>query len=300
MTRLTRSLAGAAAAVLSLAGAARAADDSRLRLEVLVSGVPVSEYAARGTRYVEALRGHEYSLRVTNLEPVRVAVAVSVDGRNSIDAEHTSARDARKWILEPYQSITLDGWQTSGSTARRFFFTTEEKSYAAWLGDTSNAGVIEAIAFRERQPEPPVAWWGSREDDASSGMGDAPGGPAAERAAAPPSAPSMRSEAVGRSGSLSSSSAQRKAQSAAKDAEPEEDRDAAATGIGRTLGHEVVHVDFDGEDMASGHVRLRYEYHDALVRLGVLPPPPRPMPIHRREQASGFTDGPYCPQPRMR
>ena len=63
---------------------ARAAGDGPVRLEVLVEGVPLSECAARGTTYIEAVRGREYSLRITNLEPVRMAVAVSVDGRNSI------------------------------------------------------------------------------------------------------------------------------------------------------------------------------------------------------------------------
>ena len=54
-------------------------------------------------------------------------IALSVDGLNSIDAKTTSAREASKWILGPYESITIDGWQTSSSTARRFFFATEKR-----------------------------------------------------------------------------------------------------------------------------------------------------------------------------
>ena len=64
-------------------------------MEVLVNGVPVTEYPARGTTYVEAIPEAEYSIRLTNSSPVRVAVALSVDGLNTIDARTTSAREAR-------------------------------------------------------------------------------------------------------------------------------------------------------------------------------------------------------------
>jgi hypothetical protein len=81
-------------------------------------------------------------------------VALSVDGLNSIDARTTSAITASKWVLGPYESITVSGWQVSTETARRFFFTTEASSYAAWLGRTENLGVIEAAVFQERRPRP--------------------------------------------------------------------------------------------------------------------------------------------------
>src|SRR6476659_11303958 len=58
-------------------------------VEILVNGRPLSEYYARGRTYVEALPGAEYEIRVTNPGPDRVAVALSVDGLNTIDARHT-------------------------------------------------------------------------------------------------------------------------------------------------------------------------------------------------------------------
>jgi len=119
-------------------------------LDVVVDGSARPEYAAGGTTYVEALRGRNYTLRVTNPTPDRVAVALSVDGLNTIDARHTDAWDASKWVIEPYGSIDIDGWQVSDSTARRFVFTGERRSYGAALGQTANLGVVEAIFFRER------------------------------------------------------------------------------------------------------------------------------------------------------
>ena len=58
-----------------------------------------------------------------------MAVALSVDGLNTIDARETTAADARKWVLDPYQTVTISGWQTSQTEARRFEFTTEARSY---------------------------------------------------------------------------------------------------------------------------------------------------------------------------
>ena len=67
---------------------------------------------------------------------------MSVDGLNTIDARQTSAAGARKWVLDPYETVTISGWQTSRTEARRFEFTTEERSYGQALGKTANFGVI--------------------------------------------------------------------------------------------------------------------------------------------------------------
>src|SRR5205823_12686727 len=121
-------------------------------VEVLVDGRPVPEYAARGRRYIEAFEGAEYELRIHNPLSVRVAVALSVDGLNTIDARHTSAWDAHKWVIDPYGTIEIGGWQMSSSGARRFYFTSERDSYAAKLGQAQNLGLISAGFFRERAP----------------------------------------------------------------------------------------------------------------------------------------------------
>ena len=123
-------------------------------LDVIVNGRPLAEYYARGRTYVEALQGAEYELRLRNSSSDRVAVALSVDGLNTIDARHTSAWNASKWVIEPYQTITISGWQMSSERARRFYFTNERDSYGAKLGQTANLGIISAVFFRERRPVP--------------------------------------------------------------------------------------------------------------------------------------------------
>lgn len=175
--------------MLTLAATANAADTAGYDVAVLTGDALRPEYHARGTTYVEAIRGEEYSLRVTNPTPYRVAVALSVDGLNTIDGKHTDAAHASKWVLGPYESNVISGWQVNESTARRFFFTSERDSYGAALGQTENLGVIEAVFYREKHREisvyaprkdavaAPEAQSGARSSDdyAATGMGQQTG-----------------------------------------------------------------------------------------------------------------------------
>jgi hypothetical protein len=232
-------------------------------IEVLVDGRPLATYAARGTTYVEALRGREYAIRLRNDTGRRVAVALSVDGLNSIDAKSTTARDASKWVLGPWETAVISGWQTSSDHARRFFFTSEEQSYGAWLGKTDDLGVISAAFFREAEPAP--------RPRAKLSLPWAPPAPPAE------------------------GKAERQAESAARDQAAPAD-EYAATGIGRQVDAPVYSVDLQLERNPAATVAVRYEYRDALVRLGVLPAPrPTPDPLARRERARGFQE--FAPDP---
>ncbi len=255
----------AATALPAPAQACRVPDpSSAYSMQILVDGTPLPVYAAAGTHYVEALKGREYAVRLTNRTAERVAVALAVDGLNSIDARHTSPQEARKWILAPWETVTLSGWQTTSGTARRFVFTSEPKSYGAWLGRTSDLGVISAAFFRE------------------SGLRGAitkeqiPPAPMADERAKRSDAPSSNREMMGLE------------KSAAKD-------ELAATGIGREIEHRVVQVEFEEESSPASIINFRYEYRDALVRLGVIPGVDEPLA--RRERAHGFEDSGFAPDP---
>jgi hypothetical protein len=201
---------------------------------------------------------------------VRVAVALSVDGLNTIDARHTAPTDARKWVLGPYETVTIGGWQTSRSEARRFYFTTEEHSYATRLGQPDNQGVISAVFFRERVPEAvPLT-----SEETGRARKESPRADAARRQA--PAAGGVPEGAA--------------AQAPAAD-------DYAATGFGRRTGHAVRMVHLDLEDRPAAVIGLRYEFRPQLVRLGILPAPPDRDALARRERARGFEPG-FCPSPR--
>ena len=291
--RLNMVLFGAAlflAAGLAVTGNALALDRGGYSMEILVGGTPVPEYPARGTNYVEALRRREYSVRLHNRTAGRIAIALSVDGLNSIDARVSTARDARKWVLGPYETITIDGWQVSSATARKFFFTTEEKSYGAWLGKTGNLGLIAAAVFREKQR--PISIYGEspyelprRQRDDGNGSRDESGAPA-------PAEPSPMEQAEG------DSSGRESVLRKDSDVQPKKSGDYAATGIGEGVSHPVQQVSFDSEEAPAAILELRYEYRDSLVRLGVLPAlDPCDDSLSRREKARGFQEPGFAPDP---
>jgi hypothetical protein len=252
-------MAGLAAPVASAHG------HSGYSVEVLVDGRPLTEYGARGTTYIEANRGAEYAVRLANHTSRRVAVALAVDGLNSIDARTTPARTAAKWVLDPYESIVIEGWQISSDSARRFYFTTEAESYGAWLGKTANLGVIEAAFFRERQPDRIL----HAPTDKGQGSRDRSEAPAAPRS----NGDSVRRES----------------------GEAFDQDDYAATGIGRRVDNPVRRIRMELEDRPAARIRIRYEYREQLARLGVLPWPWAPDPLTRREHANGFAPDPYGP-----
>ena len=196
-------------------------------VEVLVDGRPLAEYRSRGRTFVEAVRGAEYELRLRNSSPDRVAVALSVDGLNTIDAQQTSAWNASKWVIEPYQTITITGWQMSSARARRFYFTTERDSYAAKLGRQADLGVISAVFFRERNRPVPI----TRPSDSSRSSESSQRSEAAAGAAAQPK---LRADV-------------------SRDSE-------AATGIGRSVRNDVREIDMDLESRPAAEVTVRYEY----------------------------------------
>jgi hypothetical protein len=246
----------------------RVAYQEHFDVQVLVDGQPLEKYNAGGRSYIEALKGAEYEIRLRNPLPVRVAVALSVDGLNSIDARRTSAWNASKWVIGPYETITVSGWQMSSERARRFYFTSEGDSYAAKLGQTANLGLISAVFFRERSPRPvnitppPVRREESRDENKRS----QPKSSEAESAARDKSAAA---------------------------AAPTVDDDYAATGIGRDVRNDVRWVSVDLDSRPAGSSEIRYEYYSALVRLGIrMRPYQRPEPLPRRERATGFSPEP--------
>ena len=258
------------------------ADDNGFSVEIIIDGRQASEYFARGRRYVEALENAEYELRIHNPTASRVAVALSVDGMNTIDARHTSAWDAHKWVIEPYGTISVRGWQMSSENARKFYFTSERDSYGAKIGQTANLGVIAAVFFRERKPIviTPITP-GRREEKSISRDEDR-----------------TRNEPVPSSAESAGTSTNRDAaKGRSANAYPPPDDESAATGIGRTINNGVTWIKMDLDPRPAGEVTIRYEFRAGLVRLGIVPRDyPRPDVLNRREKAEGF-EPKYCPQP---
>jgi len=271
--------AGAAGLALFLAGARlMAAERGRFELSVVVDGSVAAEYPFRDRTYIEALRGRTFTLRIHNPTDERVAVALSVDGLNVVDAKRTTAGAATKWILAPHQTADIPGWQVSGQTSRRFFFTETGRSYAKWIGDTRNVGVIEAVFFREKirriaplRVAPAPALEESR-DSAEQSRGGR-----------------LRGEA-GAAENKSRADAPRSAFA------PRESDTFAATGIGERTDFPVRWVSFEEDPVPAATIALRYEYRRELIRLGVFS---REDELYARDRGRGF-DRSYAPDPDRR
>ena len=230
-------------------------------VEVVVDGRALPEYRAYGTRYVEALKGKEYAIRLHNPFDVRVAVALSVDGLSTIDARHTTAAAARKWVIGPHETITISGWQTSMAAGPAVLLHDRGPVVRQRLGQPDNQGVISAVFFRERAPVRVVPLAQDNAADDSPRQRPAPAG------------------AAGKAESLAARAAE----------------EYAATGIGERTDHavEVVHLDLEASPAAT--IDIRYEYRSQLVRLGILPDRPAAAdPLSRRQNAHGFDKG-FCP-----
>ncbi len=253
--------------LLASTGVSYAAEYQGFQIDVLVDGEPAPEYFHNATTYIEAIKGKEYAVRLVNLSNTRVAVALSVDGLNTIDARHTESNAASKWVLGPYERITIRGWQVNSRQSRRFFFTTEEKSYGNFLGQTRNLGIISAVFFRER----------AHNIEAPSGG-------------------TLSSESQ-RDNSKAQSRRSEQESSGMASAQPPKD-DYAATGIGRRVQNQVQRIQMDLEPTPAARLNVRYEFRTALTKLGVLPQCPITDPLVRRQSAHGFRDAGFCPEPR--
>ena len=267
MTRSARlGLLFAAAALFAPPGL-RAHDRDGFSISVLIDGAPAPEYAGRGRVYIEALKGKEFVIRLSNPTSERIAVALSVDGRNVVDAKRTSSLDAAKWVLGPGQTADIPGWQVSGSTSRRFYFTETSNSYAKWLGDTSNVGTIEAVFYREKRRAP-------------AQVKDEP----VRREKADSRAQSPAPTAAGEAGASQDAAAANKLREA---------ENFAATGIGDKTDFRVTWVAFEEDPKPAARIALRYEFRPELIRLGLLS---RENDLYARDRARGFEHD-YAPDP---
>ncbi len=262
-------------------------------VQVLVDGWPAPLYVRPGAwdkTYFQAFRGKNYSLVVRNTSPERVGVLIAVDGLNVVNGERTglSNREAM-YVLDPYESATIQGWRTSLKNVRRFVFVDEERSYATRTGqDNGDMGWIRVLSFREKQER--VTWRDDRprvrdRSNLDDRGGRAEGGETRERAAEP------RSNAAPAPSMGESSRGDLRAQKApgANYLAPPSDA-APGTGWGDSRWDPVSRTHFTAMPAATDHLVLRYEYAAGLRALGIFP---RERRVFERERGElGFAQPP--------
>ena len=234
------------------------AADPLVDVDVQVDGRVVPLYSApdgSGRLYLEAREGSRYGISLRNRSTERVGVALSVDGLDAISGERTSGPGSgppRMYILDAWNSTTVQGWRTSLSEVRQFTFVDEKASYAARSGAfNGRVGWIEVSVYRQRpryvtrEELAPKSAGEPRERRRENGADD---GATADAPAPAAEAPRRDLRSAGRGGQPSF----------------------PGTGWGPRATDQAVLVDFDPESQPCQTVTLRYEYADALRSLGVL------------------------------
>jgi len=106
-------------------------------------------FEAASKDYVVGMEGQRYTIVVESHVPSRLEVVVSVDGLDVLDGKNASLTK-RGYIIEPNQTIEIDGFRQSMDEVAAFKFGSVRNSYAELKhGDTRNVGVIGIALFNE-------------------------------------------------------------------------------------------------------------------------------------------------------
>lgn len=248
--------------------------DGRLvDVQVLVDGWPAPLFDRPGAwdrSYFQAFQGRNYSLVLTNQTNQRVGVLVAVDGLNVVNGQRTDLtnHDAM-YVLDPYESATIQGWRTSLNDVRRFVFVDEQRSYASRTGQANgDMGWIRVLSFREQVPfgyrdRPKVRT--QQQQDWLGERGDAAPAPSAGGDLRAQKSPSMLNQAP-------------------------QSESAPGTGWGDHRWDPVTQTRFLAMANPTDQIVLRYEYESGLRALGIIP---RHRRVFERERGElGFAQPP--------
>lgn len=120
-------------------------------------GVALPTFRQGGQRYVLGEPGARYNVRVENPTAERVEVVVTIDGRDAISGKVGDYVTQRGYLIEPWGSLTIEGFRRSLEEVAAFRFTDRSQSYSALRGTPENVGVIGVAVFPEKaRPPAPV------------------------------------------------------------------------------------------------------------------------------------------------
>ena len=114
------------------------------------SGASLNSYWYEGAMYVAGSEGQRYNIRLTNHTHQRVEAVVTVDGRDVVSGELGDYRSQRGYVLDPYASVTIEGYRRTLDHVAAFRFSDVPDSYSARRGTPQHVGVIGVAVFREQ------------------------------------------------------------------------------------------------------------------------------------------------------
>jgi hypothetical protein len=282
-------------------------------------GEILDTYRSGGRFYVLGGAGQRYSVRVDNPTERRVEAVISIDGLDVIDGRDADFVGKRGYIVEPHDTLLVEGFRTSDSAVAAFRFSSVGESYAGRKGRARNVGVIGVAIFEERgrpavllpapvpPPYVPMRPYGRLESDERGAVGKASASPSpspsvdAEREA--PAESASRSAPAPTSAPASASASLRSDQAAGQGRA--ERQPASRPGLGTAFGEErfsqVSFTRFVRRHARTPDAFAEIRYNDAsgLAALGiVLDPPWDGDDLALRESADPFPGRSYAQPPR--
>ena len=93
--------------------------------------------------------GERYKILVRNATTARFEIVASVDGLDVIDGKPADP-NRRGYIVDPHDTLVIDGFRTSDQGVAAFRFGRVADSYAAQTTSDRNVGVVGMAIFAER------------------------------------------------------------------------------------------------------------------------------------------------------
>jgi len=284
-------LSAAIVAACTCTGLARAGNLVDVTVIDRDTSAALPTYRHDGKLYIAGTPGHRYAVHMTNRTGARVLTVLSVDGVNAVSGETASAQQTG-YVLDPYQSLEVDGWRKSLSEIAQFNFTALSNSYAARTGRPNNVGVIGVAVFREKQhpieleqrerlsraaPPPPSANAAPMPSDTAR----------ADAAPAGAAAPAAKSSAPATAAAESSGmSADRMPQ------RPAPKQESLGTGHGAREASYASYTQFERESSSPNEVdSIWYDSFANLADRGIVPRP-RPLAADPQPFPNGFVPDP--------
>jgi len=119
-------------------------------VQILVNGNPVKEYFHEGKVFIKGEKGSKYSIKIKNNGLKRIVAIPTVDGISAITGNPGDLNDSG-YVIEGYDSVTIDGWRVTDNEVATFFFSSKNSSYVSRVNaDKGNVGVIGVAIYRER------------------------------------------------------------------------------------------------------------------------------------------------------
>lgn len=105
--------------------------------------------SAAGRTLIMGQDGDRYRIVVRNATTARFEIVASVDGLDVIDGKPADP-NRRGYIVDPHDTLVIDGFRTSDANVAAFRFGAVSDSYAAQTSGDRNVGVVGLAIFSER------------------------------------------------------------------------------------------------------------------------------------------------------